>query len=126
MNIYDQCNEDFDNFITKMKSQKLIEGSMDFNSISEDEAVTISKTIWMDILHKMSKDNDNDDFEHLKYFLHELEQRCSGFSYIFAYGNNNKVNGLVWMTATMRDNFKRFGSLKSLDDLNFSKSCCNM
>ena len=47
--------------------------------------------------------------------MNELQSKCEGFSYRFAYGTDNKANGLVWMTGTMRENFKRFGSFLSLD-----------
>ena len=115
MKIYNESNEDYNNFIIKLKNKKLYQGSMDFNSIPEDEAAHFSRIIWEDLLQKISENEINDDFESLKYFSKELSEKCEGFSYRFAYGNNKKANGLVWMTGSMRDNFKRFGSFISLD-----------
>ena len=116
MKLYNDSNEDFNQFVLQLKNHNSYNDAVEFDTLPDDDAAKISKIIWEDILMKMSSDNyNNDDFESLKYFLHELNERCDGFSYRFAYGNDNKANGLVWMTGTMRDNFKRFGSFLSLD-----------
>ena len=44
-----------------------------------------------------------------------MAEQCPGFSYRFAYDSKGVCNGVLWMTATMRENFRRFGSSISLD-----------
>ena len=41
--------------------------------------------------------------------------RCRGFVYELARDGLGTMVGVVWQTATMRDNFERFGSYISLD-----------
>ena len=40
---------------------------------------------------------------------------CPGFLFRFAYDSNGTCNGVLWMTASMRENFRIFGSFISLD-----------
>ena len=115
MKIYEESNNDYVQFCQSFKKTKLIKSGLDFQDLNEDEACSISKLIWNDIMNKKNNETSDDDFINLKLFMNQLCVKCKGFTYRFAYGNNNKVNGVVWMTGTMRDNFKRFGSYISLD-----------
>ena len=50
-------------------------------------------------------------------YLHLLTSKAKGFQYRLAIGTDGKVNGVVWMTATMRSNLERFGVYLSLDSM---------
>ena len=96
MKIYYECNDDFNEFVIKLKKHKFYNETYDFENLPDDDAANISRIIWEDILNKISNNEcKNDDFESLEYFLHELNSKCDGFSYRFAYGKDNKANGLV-------------------------------
>ena len=64
---------------------------------------------------------NNDDLDYdsmsMKFqdYLELLSIKAKGFQYRLAIGNDNKINGVVWMTATMRSNFERFGKYICLD-----------
>ena len=48
-------------------------------------------------------------------YLKILSERAVGFAYELAYDSEGTINGAVWQTATMRDNFERFGGFICLD-----------
>jgi len=50
-------------------------------------------------------------------YLKLLSNNIQGFQHRLAIGNDDAVNGVVWMTATMRSNFERFGSYLCLDSM---------
>ena len=50
-------------------------------------------------------------------YLELISSKAKGFQYKVAVGNDGVVNGVVWVTSTMRSNFERFGSYISLDVL---------
>ena len=48
-------------------------------------------------------------------YLKILSEQAVGFAYELAYDSEGTINGAVWQTATMRDNFERFGGFICLD-----------
>ena len=80
--------------------------SIDYQYVNDNQAAMIRETIWTDIMNKKSSCDNNDEFMTLKLFMDQLSKKCNSCSYRFAYGHNNKVNGVVWMTGTMRKNLK--------------------
>jgi hypothetical protein len=85
-----------------------IESSINNESYTDDEAVTMANQIWIDLIssHDFSDSNDNDFFLEC---LEMISEKSSGFSYQVARDGNGKVIGAVWQTATMRSNFELFG-----------------
>ena len=65
-----------------------------------------------------TEENVNDyEEDTLKFqdYLHVLSSRDKGFQYRLAIGIDGNVNGVVWMTASMRSNMERFGSYICVD-----------
>ena len=52
-----------------------------------------------------------------------MAKKDPGFTFNLAQDSDNKVTGIVWMTAHMRDNFERFGNYISIDIMHSSR--CN-
>ena len=114
MKLYNDTNKDFEKFTYEFKRSKLYKG-LDYQTLPDDEAINLSKIVWKDILEKSSSSQLEDNVWSLHRFMESMQERCNGFSYRIAYDNDNKANGIVWMTGTMRENFHRFGSFISLD-----------
>ena len=48
-------------------------------------------------------------------YLELIQENAKGFVFKLAIDVKGNVHGVVWQTATMRDNFERFGAYISLD-----------
>ena len=81
---------------------------------NEDEACAVAKSIWDEILNNTDT-GDSESIALFQTYLHMLSLQAKGFSYQLSYDNEGRVTGAVWMTATMRSNFERFGSYIALD-----------
>ena len=72
--------------------------------------------MWLDVLQDNDMDESNSIVTFLDY-LKLLSQNAKGFVYKLAHDEKGDINGVVWQTATMRDNFERFGGYISLDTM---------
>ena len=79
---------------------------------TDDEALAVVDDVWKEVLNNKSQDDDN--LCTFVEMLHMMSYR-KGFSYRIFRDNYNQITGAVWMTATMRNNFERFGHYISLD-----------
>ena len=87
---------------------------LDQTEVTNDEVYGIANEIWQDVMN----DNDDDCKNSLVSFVEYLEilaDKASGFVYELAYDLNGTINGAVWQTTTMRDNFECFGGFICLD-----------
>lgn len=112
---YLQSNKDFQKFDTALKSSKLPQG-IDSDTITDDEAVEMIHEIWSSMIndHEM-EDSDEARLLCFSDYMRIIGSKAKGFTYRFATDDDGVCNGVVWMTATMRSNFERFGSYVSLD-----------
>ena len=114
MPLYEECNADYQLFMENLKQTKNIIG-IDYEAETEDIAVKLSEDVWSEILSNSTSSQLEDNAWNLKSYMVKMAEQCPGFSYRFAYDSNGVCNGVLWMTATMRENFRRFGSSISLD-----------
>ena len=77
-----------------------------------DKALAVVDEVWKEVLN--NKNQDDDSLCTFVEMLHMMSFR-KGFPYQIFRDNYNQVTGAVWMTATMRNNFERFGHYISLD-----------
>ena len=116
---FQECSNfnDFEKLLDNRESFQQFE----LNTINEDEATFAVTSLWKDYVDAMKFDNDLENEEaHLKtenfhLFLQLISQKVKGFTYQLATDSQNKCNGVIWMTASMRSNYERFGSYISLD-----------
>ena len=103
------------------KYLKLIEKD---NGLDVDETIEIMKESFDELFDNpctsdvLEIDNiSNYETLSMKFpdYLQLISLKSKGFQYRLAIGDNQKINGVVWMTATMRSNFERFGSYICLD-----------
>ena len=114
MPLYEECNADYQLFMENLKQTKNIIG-IDYEAETEDIAVKLSEDVWSEILSNSTSSQLEDNACNLKSYMVKMAEQCPGFSYRFAYDSKGVCNGVLWMTATMRENFRRFGSSISLD-----------
>ena len=53
----------------------------------------------------------------LRMYLDLIRENAKGFAYELAVDDEGGLNGAVWQTATMRDNFERFGGYIASDSM---------
>ena len=107
---------DYDLFKQVANDSELLLGLDNQDDINDNEAYAIAFSVCQEVMNG-SKTNKDSMFT-LQEYLSLLGQRCRGFSYKIVTkqtGNNKKLQGIMWMTATMRRNFELFGSFISLD-----------
>ena len=112
--ILDRCAS-FENFQNEINATALLSG-LDSKDITDDEIYSLADEIWQDVMN----DNIDDDGEESSLvsftdYLKILSDKAPGFVYDLAYDSKGTINGAVWQTATMRDNFERFGGFICLD-----------
>jgi hypothetical protein len=107
-------NNDFESFVKLYSSTEITKG-LDFDSVSNDDAINLSKAIWHDVFKSDAFKNDGSSFCTLVQFMEMTKKRCNGFDYRFAIDSDGTCNGVLWMTSTMRENFIKFGSYICLD-----------
>ena len=119
---FKQCDnyKDFESMFDNQSELISIEKS----SINDDEASSAINSLWQDYVNSIQsessgeeKNEDNLTSENFRLFLELLSSKAKGFTYKIAAGSDNIINGVVWMTATMRSNFERFGSYICLDSM---------
>ena len=110
-----------ENLNSNCKFMKLIEKD---NGLDVDETMETMKEAFDELFHTSSNSDSKQQSNNCNYetlsmkfpdYLQLISLKSKGFQYRLAIGDNEKINGVVWMTATMRSNFERFGSYICLD-----------
>ena len=127
MNQFKDCAE-FNTFEKSLNSDHQFLKQIELDKeLDSDEAIEVMKEVFDTLFNNLGNSSSNNDIVHgnnqdydsmsLKFqdYLELLSIKAKGFQYRLAIGNDNKINGVVWMTATMRSNFERFGSYLCLD-----------
>ena len=98
------------------------------HKLDDDETLVIMNEVFDSVFdNKYTKNGNNNNMENsdqneydtlsLKFcdYLKLIAIKAKGFQYRLAIGDDNAINGVVWMNATMRSNLERFGSYICLD-----------
>lgn len=75
--------------------------------------MTIRKEIWAELLNR-DQDHEESLICFQEYFT-QMKEKANGFDYRLATDRKGYWNGVVWQTATKRENFRLFGTFLSLD-----------
>ena len=108
-----QKYDSFELFQKNINTSTLFDGIDDCN-MSDDDAINMATEIWSNLFNGREEDG-SDSLLHFKDYFEVLAENAKGFSYQFAFDSEGVINGVVWQTATMRDNFERFGGFICLD-----------
>jgi len=103
----------FESFQKSINTSQLLAG-LDSENMSDDEAYDMATLVWKELLNK-GGDNSSDSLLCFEEYLQILSEKAKGFAYDIAHDSDGTINGAVWQTATMRDNFERFGGYLCLD-----------
>ena len=104
----------FENFQDEVNATSMLRG-IDNDNISNDEVYNITHDIWKEVMNNNKHDEEEYTLISFSDYLKILSERAVGFAYELAYDSEGTINGAVWQTATMRDNFERFGGFICLD-----------
>ena len=105
----------FELFQKNVNTSTLLEGIDDCN-MSDDDAINMATEVWKNLINGKDEDgNGNDSLLQFKDYFEVLAENAKGFSYELSYDTEGVITGVIWQTATMRDNFERFGAFICLD-----------
>lgn len=105
----------FHDFANSINTNNLCVGA-DSEDLCDDEAIKFAIDIWLQILNDGDRASYFDNVGAFGEYLELIKQKAKGFSYRLQRDPvTNKIISAAWQTATMRDNFERFGSYISLD-----------
>ena len=110
-----QDNQGYDEVKHVVNDADIIHGIDDELEITDDLAHKLANELWLDVLA-----NNKDDFDSVftfEEYMKLLAASAPGFVYAIALDAAGTANGVIWMTATMRDNVVRFGSFIPLDTM---------
>ena len=116
MPVFRKSNEDYKAFQEIVNSSDFLHG-IDNDSLNDDEAYELAQSAWLEIVDTMNHNKDEAVFAYTDY-LALIASRAPGFVYRHAEDTSGKVKklqGVIWMTATMRRNFELFGGYICLD-----------
>ena len=113
---FEQTLDSDSHFLKMIESDKTLEN---------DEATELINELFDQMFNKNQCDqsnssgDDEDEDGHMKFqdYLQLLASKAKGFQYRVAIDSHGIINGVVWMTASMRSNFERFGTYLSLDSM---------
>ena len=114
MDLYENCNADYNKFVASLKQTKNLEG-IDYEAEHRDLSMKMSHDIWNEILSNTEHAQLSDNSWSMHAYMEMMEAKVKGFTFRLAHGTDGACNGVLWMTPTMRENFRRFGSFISLD-----------
>ena len=111
-----RANPDYEQFCAVVNDSMLLDGIDNDGDIDDDQAHLLARDdMWLEVLQ--SGADDDDSIINLVEYLDLISANAKGFVYEMAVDNEGKVNGVMWQTATMRDNFEKFGGYVSLDTM---------
>ena len=108
-------NQDYEDFRLHANDSILLGGIDDEDNLDDDEAHKMAKEAWLDILSEECAQGDH--LLSLRLYLDLIRENAKGFAYELAVDDEGGLNGAVWQTATMRDNFERFGGYIASDSI---------
>ena len=106
---------DYDDFKKRVNGSVLLNGVYYEVDLDDDMAHELVKEMWLDVLQ--ANLNSEDSIVTFVQYLELVQDNAKGFVYKLAIDAKGNVHGVVWQTATMRDNFERFGGYISLDTM---------
>ena len=98
-----------------MNDSILLDGIDNEDDLDDDEAHKMAKDAWLDILSDESTQGDH--LLSLCIYLDLIKENAKGFEYELAVDDEGGLNGAVCQTATMCDNFERFGGYIASDSI---------
>ena len=110
-----QENPGYEEFKAFINDAEVLHGIDDELEITDDLAHKLANELWLGVLVKNC--DDSDSVFTFEEYMKLLAASAPGFFYVIALDASSTANGVVWMTATMCDNVKRFGSYISLDTM---------
>ena len=108
-------NRDYEDFCIHVNDSVLLNGIDNEDDLDDDEAHDMAKEAWLDILSDESAHGNH--LLSLRMYLDLIKENAKGFEYELAVDDEGGLNGAVWQTATMRDNFERFGEYIASDSM---------
>ena len=114
MPIYEKSNLDYQLFMANMKQSNNLDG-IDYEAQTTDLGIKHSEDVWKSILSQGTSSQLQDNSWNLHAFMEKMSRECPGFTYRLAHDSEGVCNGVLWMTASMRENFRRYGSYICLD-----------
>lgn len=106
--------ESFQDFEALSNTSKL-EFGLDNEPISDDNIAEMAQDLWKDIMNSGREEDDDEVMLTFSEFMEDLKKTERGFKYVILSDSSGRCTGCIWQTATMRENFERFGSFASLD-----------
>ena len=83
--------------------------------IDDDEAHALATELWLETLNDHDLKSGSQGYVSFSQYLELMRQGAKGFAYELAVDEDGTIMGIVWQTATMRDNIERFGKYQSID-----------
>ena len=109
------ADKDYEVFKQNVTDYVLLEGIDNAVNIQDDEVHVFDTQLWKEVLSE-NPDNRTSIVTFVEY-LNLLRSSTKGFVCDLAIDEHGNTNGVVWQTATVRDNFERFGGFISLDTM---------
>ena len=113
---FNSTNGDYEEFKQMVNASDLLSGIDNEVSLDDDEAVEMAQSLWAEVMSDVDKDEVL--FSFIDY-LELISVRAKGFVYKLAEDKTKfgpkRVVGVMWQTATMRNNFELFGDVIGLD-----------
>ena len=101
----------FDQFLLKFCSSRMHIG-IDNDPLNDDDICSMGKQTLEEIMNDESTENPFFTFHE---YMSTMAKLNKGFAFQFLQDTTGRYTGCIWMTATMRSDFERFGSYICLD-----------
>ena len=106
---------DYDQFKQVVNASTMLQGIENQPDIDDDEAYALATELWLETLNDYDFKAGTQGYVSFSQYLELLKQGAKGFAYELAVDENGQIMGILWQTATMRDNIERFGKYQSID-----------
>ena len=104
-----------DQFKQVDNASTMLQGIENQPDIDDDEAYALATELWLETLNDYDFKAGTQGYVSFSQYLELLKQGAKGFAYELAVDENGQIMGILWQTATMRDNIERFGKYQSID-----------
>jgi len=127
MPTYRKSNGEYEAFKEVANASNMLDGIDNEVTLNDDEAYTLAHNLWLEVSNDV-KTRGEAIFSFIDY-LELIKSRAKGFTYKLAEAEEEdnqdqrnteekkkkKLEGVLWMTATMRKNFELFGDYLCFD-----------